>query len=114
MTDWERVKQELREAGYSGFKFESGETPVPGLSGEWVEGEIAREGGLKRENQPLSMRILDTLSFSGGALNADPKYAPESIRKIATQHGLEVVIISVTTDMARVALCEPSERNTSS
>ncbi|KYH26353.1 hypothetical protein HAPAU_14510 [Halalkalicoccus paucihalophilus] len=109
MTDWESVKQELREADYSGFKFESGETPVPGLSGEWIEGEIAREGGLKRENQPLWARILDTLSFSGGAVDADPNHAPESIRKIATQYGLEVVIISISKDMARVALCDPSE-----
>ncbi len=33
MTDWERVRQELREADYSGFEFNSGETAVPGLFG---------------------------------------------------------------------------------
>lgn len=35
MPDWERVGRELREAGYCGFEFESGDTAVPGLSGEW-------------------------------------------------------------------------------
>lgn len=53
MTDWERVIEELQEAGYSGFKFESGETAVPGLSGEWVAGDLVREGRLHRENQSL-------------------------------------------------------------
>ena len=49
MPDWDRVIQQLRETGYSGFEFDSGETAVPGLSGEWVAGEIAREGSLKKE-----------------------------------------------------------------
>ncbi|WP_233127149.1 hypothetical protein [Halorubrum sp. SD612] len=61
MTDWERVRQELKEAGYSGFEFDSGDTAVPGLSGEWVSGNLPREGGLKHENQPLWIRILDAL-----------------------------------------------------
>ena len=113
MTDWERVGQALEEAGYSGFEFDSGDTAVPGLSGEWVSGKIEREGRLKHENQPRWIRILDTLSFSGGAVDADPENAPESIRNIATQHGLEVIIISVSADEARIALCESSERNAS-
>lgn len=62
MTDWECVRRELKEAGYSGFKFDSGETAVSGLSGEWVSGEIPREGGVKHENQPLWIRILDASS----------------------------------------------------
>jgi len=52
MTDWARVTQALEAAGYPGFEFDSGDTAVPELSGEWVAGEIARDGGLKRENQP--------------------------------------------------------------
>lgn len=109
MTDWERVKRELQEAGYSGFEFETGDTAVPGLAGGRVEGEIAREGGLKRENQPLPVRVLDTLSITGGAVDADPKRAPDSVRRTATRHELEVVIVSVSKDTARIALCEPSE-----
>ena len=110
MTDWKRVMQELQEAGYSGFEFDSGETAVPGLSGEWVVSKIAREGRLKRENQPLLIRILDALPGGGGAVSTDPEYAPRSIRKIANQHGLEVVIISVSDEKVRIALCESSER----
>lgn len=113
MTDWARVSYELQEAGYSGFEFDSGETAVPGVSGEWVVGEIARKGELKRENQPLLIRILDALPGRGGAVATDPEYAPGSIRKIANRHGLEVVIISVEKDEVRIALCESSERNVS-
>jgi sugar phosphate isomerase/epimerase len=109
MTDWKHVRRELREAGYSGFEFESGETAVPGLAGEWLAGDIAREGRLKRENQPLLTRILDALPGGGGAVATDPEYAPESIREIANQHGLEVVIISVSKDEARIAVCDSSE-----
>lgn len=113
MTDWERVREELREAGYSGFEFDSGETAVPGLSGEWVTGKIAREGMLKHENQSFLIRILDGLPGDGGAVDAASQNAPESIRNIATEYGLEVVIISVSADKARIALCEPSERSAS-
>ncbi|MFC7078750.1 hypothetical protein [Haloarcula halophila] len=107
MTDWERVRRELEAAGYSGFEFDSGNTAVPGLSGEWVSGTIPREGGLKHENQPLWIRILALPGRS--AVETDPDNAPESIRNIATRHGLEVIIISVTADEARLALCESSE-----
>ncbi|WP_079978572.1 hypothetical protein [Halolamina sediminis] len=112
MTDWEGVRQELEEAGYSGFEFDSGDTAVPGLSGEWVSGNIPREGGLKHENQSLLIRVLDGLP-RGGAVDAAPENAPESIRNIATQHGLEVIIIGVSADEARIALCESSERSAS-
>ncbi|WP_458208614.1 hypothetical protein [Haladaptatus sp. NG-SE-30] len=103
------MRRELREAGYSGFEFESGKTAVPGLSGEWLADDIAREGRLQRENQPLLIRILDALPGEGGAGTTDPECAPESIQKIAHQHGLEVVIISVSKDEARIALCDSSE-----
>ena len=111
MTDWERVRQELEEAGYSGFEFDSGQTAVPGLSGGWVSGKIAREGGLKHENQSLWIQIFDALPGSGGAVRTDPENAPESIRNIATQHGLKVVIISVSADEACIALCDPSKHD---
>lgn len=111
MIDWEPVRRELREVGYSGFEFDSGKTAVPGLSGEWIVGEIAREGRLKRENQPILIRILDALPGDGGAVATDPEYAPENIRKVACRHGLELVIISVTSDSVCIALCESSERN---
>lgn len=106
MTDWELVRRDLREVGYAGFKFGSGETAVPELSGEWVSGKIAREGGLNRENQSLLIRILDSLPGGGGAVGTNPENAPESIRNVANQHGLEIVIISVSNDEARIALCE--------
>ena len=109
MTDWERVRQELKEAGYSGFEFDSGDTAVPGLSGEWVSGNIPRERGLKHESQPLWIRILDALP--GDTVEADPENAPESIRNIATEHGLKVVIFSVSADEARIALCDPSKQD---
>ena len=109
MTDWEHVRQELKEAGYSGFEFDSGDTAVPELSGEWVSGKIAREGALKHENQPVLIQILDVFSGDGGAVDAAPENAPESIRKIATEHGLEVVIISVSADEVRIALCDSSK-----
>ncbi|PHQ46270.1 hypothetical protein DJ68_08270 [Halorubrum sp. C3] len=111
MTDWEHVRQELKEAGYSGFEFDSGDTAVPGLSGEWVSGKIVREGALKHEYQSLLIRILDALSGMGGAVNAAPENAPESIRNIATERGLEVVIISVSSDEVRIALCDPSKHD---
>ena len=111
MTDWEHVRQELKEAGYSGFEFDSGDTAVSGLSGEWVSGKIPRKGGLKHENQPLLIRVLDALSGSGGAVDAAPENAPESIRNIAAKHELEVVILSVSADEARIALCAPSKHD---
>jgi hypothetical protein len=44
-------------------------------------------------------------------VEADPENAPESIRNIATEHGLEVVIFSVSADEARIALCDPSKQD---
>ena len=102
------MKQELEEADYSGFEFDSGDTAVPGLSGEWVSGQIPREGGLKHENQRLWIRILDALPGSN-TVEGGPENAPESIRNIATEHGLEVVIYSVSADEVRIALCDPSK-----
>ena len=113
MADWSRVIRELREAGYAGFEFDSGETAVPGVSGEWVVGTIPREAGLKHENQSLLLRVLDVLPGSGGAAATNPENAPDSIRNVAIRHGLEVVIISVSSDEARIALCESSEKSTS-
>lgn len=110
MTDWKCVRQKLKEAGYSGFEFDTGDRAVPELSGEWVSGKIARQGALKHENQSLLIRILDALP-GGGAVDASPENAPESIRNIATQHGLEVVIISVSSDEARIAICDPPKRD---
>ena len=111
MTDWERVRRELEEAGYSGFEFDSGDTAVSGLSGECVSGKIPREGGLKHENQTLWIRILDALSWNGGAVDAAPENAPESIRNIATERGLEVVIFTASAEEARIALCDPSKHD---
>jgi len=111
MTNWERVKRELEEEGYSGFEYDSGDTAVSGLSGEWVSGEIPREGGLKHENQPLLIRVLDALSWSGGAVDAATENAPESIRNIATKHGLKVVIFTVSADEVRIALCDPAKHD---
>ena len=111
MTDWERVVGELQEAGHSRFEFESGETAVPGLSGEWVAGDIEREGELRRENQSIWIRILDSIPGSGGAVTTNPEAVPESIRNIAKKHELEVVIISVSKSSARIALCNSSVRS---
>lgn len=111
MTDWERVRRDLEETGYSGFEFDSGDTAVSGLSGEWVSGKIPREGGLKHENQPLLIRVLDALSWGGSAVDAAPENAPKSIRNIATEHGLKVVIFTVSVDEARIALCAPSKND---
>lgn len=111
MADWERVREELEAAGYSGFEFDSGDAAVPGLSGEWVSGKIPREGELKDENQPLWIRILDAFSGDGGAVDAAPENVPESIRNIATEHGLEVVIFTVSADEARIALCDPAKHD---
>ena len=107
MTDWECVKQDLEAAGYPGFTFDSGDACISELSGEWISGWIPREGGLTPENQPLLIRIWDTLP--GGAVDADPENAPETIRDIAAQYGLELVIIAVSADEARIALCDPSK-----
>ena len=107
MTHWEHVKQDLKRAGYSGFEFDSGETAVPGLSGEWVVGTIPREEELKHENQPLWIRILALPGRS--AVDAAPENAPERIRNVAAEHGLDVVILSVSADEARVALCDPAK-----
>ena len=112
MTDWAGVRQELQDAGYPGFEFKRGETPVPGLSGEWVAADITREGGLKRENQPLLYRVLDALPALS-AVATDPEDAPERLREIADGHGLKVVIVSTSDDEVHIALCEPSETNAS-
>ena len=103
MTDWERVKQDLEAAGYPGFTFNSGDACISELSGEWISEWIPREEGLKHENQPLLIRVWDTLP--GGAVDANPENAPEIIRDIASQHGLEVMIIAVSADEARIAVC---------
>ncbi|MFC6769142.1 hypothetical protein [Natrinema soli] len=108
--DWEGVKKDLRDAGYAGFEFDSGKTAVPGLSGEWLSGKIARERKLKREKQSLLIRICDYLP-SSAAVNANPENAPESIQNIAERHGLNVVIVSVSNDKVRIALCDPSEHD---
>jgi hypothetical protein len=107
MTDWERVKQDLEAAGYPGFTFNSGDACISELSGEWISGWIPREEGLKHENQPLLIRVWDTLP--GGAVDANPENAPEIIRDIASQHGLEVMIIAVSADEARIAVCDLSK-----
>lgn len=114
MTDWERVKEDLRDAGYPGFAFDSGQTAVPGLSGEWVVGRIPREGRLQRENQPLLVRICDALPGNGGAVSTNPEYAPERVRTVAAQHELEVVILSARAESVRIALCDSSEQTPSS
>ena len=75
--------------------------------------KIARQGRLKRGNQPLCIQILDAVPGGGGAVATDPEYAPESIRKIADRHGLEVVIVSVSADEVRIALCDSSKRTVS-
>ncbi|WP_323173243.1 hypothetical protein [Natrialba sp. PRR66] len=111
--DWERVKKELRDAGYAGFEFNSGKTAVPGLSGEWLIGKVSREGELKNDNQSLLIRICDYLPGSA-AVNANPENAPESIQNIAERHGLHVVIVSVSNDKVRIALCDPSGHDLSS
>lgn len=108
MTDWQCVKEDLESAGYSGFELDSGETAVPGLSGRWISGHIPREGGLKKENQPLLVRILDTLP-GGGTVSTDPKNLPEDVLEISSEHSLRPVIVSVSADEVRVALCEPDE-----
>ena len=108
--DWEEVKKELRDAGYAGFEFDSGKTAVPGLSGEWVIGKIARKEELKRENQSLLIQICDLIP-GGATVNANPDNAPESIRNIAERHGLNVVIVSVSNDNVRIALCDPSRHD---
>ena len=108
MTDWERVKKELREAGYCGFEFESGDTAVPGLSGEWVAGDIVREENLTREKQPLWIRLFDALPGVAG-IATDPEYAPESVREIAHHQGLEVAIVSVSGNEVHIALCDSPE-----
>lgn len=107
MTDWTDVTQELHEEGYPNFEFDSGETAVSGLSGEWVIGEIPREGGLTREHQPLWIRVLDMLP--GGAVAADPYRAPTPIQTVAHRHGLDVIIVSVSNEEVRIALCDPAE-----
>jgi hypothetical protein len=107
MTDWERVKQDLEAAGYPGFTFNSGDACISELSGEWISEWIPREEGLKHENQPLLIRVWDTLP--GGAVDANPENAPEIIRDIASQHGLEVMIIAVSADEARIAVCDLSK-----
>lgn len=109
-TDWERVRRELREAEVSGFEFDAGETAVPGLSGEWVIGEIEREQGLRHGAQSVWIRLFDALP-GGNVITADPNAAPVEIRDVADRHGLVVVIVSVTDRTVRVAVCDPAEHD---
>ena len=105
--DWERVQQELRDTGFPGFEFGAGETAVPGLSGEWVIGEVERDGRLRRGAQSRWVRLLDALP-GGSAVTTDPTAAPEGVRDVADRHGLAVVIVSVTDETVRVAVCDPA------
>ena len=109
-TDWDRVRRELRDAGFPGFTFDAGETAVPGLSGEWMVGEVERAERLRRRAQPLPVRLLDALP-GGAAVAVDPEDAPDAIREVADRHGLTVVIVSVTDETARVAVCDPAEHD---
>ena len=106
MDDWEQVKRDLGDAGYSDFEFDTGETAVPGLTGSWLVSKIEREGRLKRENLPYPGKLLHALPF-GSAVPTDPEYAPDAIRRIADDYGLDVVIISVGNDWVRTALVKP-------
>ena len=106
-TDWERVRRELRDAGFPGFEFSAGETAVPGLSGEWVVGEVERDGRLRRGAQSWWIRLLDALP-GGSAVTTDPKAAPSEIRDVADRHGLVVIIVSVTDQTVRIAVCDPA------
>lgn len=114
MVEWKQVEHDLEGAGYPDFEFEIGETAVPGLSGSWLAGKIEREGQLKRENLPFRWRLLDSLPF-GTTLPTEPKHAPDSIRRIAEKHGLDVVTISGGGDWVRIALVEtgPGKRRQS-
>ena len=107
MVEWEQVECDLGDAGYSGFEFDSGETAVPGLSGEWLVGKIERAGRLQRENLPYPWKLFDALPF-GSAVPTDPEFAPDSVRRIADEYELDVVIISVGRDWVRIALVEPN------
>ena len=93
-TDWERVRQELRDAGFPGFEFDAGEAAVPGLSGEWVIGEVERDGRLRRGAQSRWVRLLDALP-GGSAVTADPTAVPEGIRDVADRNGLSAVMVIV-------------------
>jgi hypothetical protein len=108
--DWERVRRELRDAGYPGFEFDAGETAVPGLSGEWVIGEVEREGRLRRGAQPWWIRLLDALP-GGSAVTTDPAVTPKEMRDVADRHGLTVVIVSVGDGTVRIAVCDPAEHD---
>ena len=109
-TDWDRVRRELRDAGYPGFAFDAGETAVPGLSGEGMIGEIEREGRLRSGAQSWLVRLLDALP-GGSAVTTDPTAAPAGIRDVAARHGLTVVIVSVADETVRVAVRDPAEHD---
>jgi hypothetical protein len=106
MVDWERVRRELADAGYAGFRVDTGETAVPGLSGAWVVGEIEREGRLAHGRLPLRFRLVDAIPGLT-ALPTDPRYVPGDVRRIAAEHGLDVVVIGGDGERVRVALRAP-------
>jgi hypothetical protein len=112
MTDWERVCRALADAGHPEFEYEEGETVIPGLSGEWVVGRVPRSAfeSLDPEEEPSSVwsRLVGALPVR--CVPTDPERAPSGVRRVAADHGLDVVVVSVNSGGVRVALCDPDCR----
>jgi hypothetical protein len=114
MVKWKQIKQELREVGYASFEFDSGKTVIPELQGEWVVGKVTYEEQSNDENQSLWQRIVGSFPGSGPVACAGPDDVPNDIHTLADRYDLNVVIVGVSSGYIRVALCEPSEQNSSS
>jgi|APHM01.1.fsa_nt_gi hypothetical protein len=114
MVEWRQVKQDLPEAEYVSFELKSGKTVIPELRGEWVVGKITYEEQLNHENQTFWQRIVGSIPGSGAIACAGPDDVPKDIHTIADRYDLNVVIVGVSSGYIRVALCDPSEQNSSS
>lgn len=71
------------------------------------------QGGLETREPIVSDTDFRRATGKGWCCGHRSGKSTESVRNIATRHGLEVVIISVLVEEARIALCERSERSAS-
>lgn len=111
MRKWKEVKRDLQAAGYRGFEFDSGETVIPELRGKWVVGKITPKDHFDGEDQSLWQQLTSLLGGSNVVACAGPADVPDPIRIIADRYDLNVVIVSVSSEYIRIALCEPPENS---
>jgi len=111
MTDWSRVLEDLAEAGSPRFEFDSGDTAIPSLSGEWVVGRVPRDSFAFENEDPDDGPVATLVGlFPVTSTPTDPALAPDPVRRVAAAHDLDVVVVSGDDEAVWTALCDPETR----